>query len=788
MRINKVQLCWFRGAAQSTSLVLGCKSVVVYGPNGSGKSTFPDAIEYILRGGWIVHLSHEYSGKKQEKGLINSHAKNNISEIRLDFKGDNYILVQIKHDGSSSFTFHPDGLKQAMRNWEAEKIILRQDEISQFINYTKGQKYSALLPLLGLSKIEQASKNLHDLQEALQQESRLTEKRVELRSMTDSISKYLHSINELEAKNKLIDIAKNYLPTSPDNLPDLLEILTKELDRRINQVEPEITRHTFLKQVSDCNLDQIFERILASQKAAQKQVDDLIRYKIEALEKTHIFVNNIGHEVEELECPVCGSGVTKTHLEEHILCELKLLADAKRSNDLHKKDKNNLSIALYKVIEISSQKEVCSWLDLLERKECKEALKQLSTLDSDKIREEITQEDIKIMQNTIPVIVKHINDALKITPPQVDLLIKHKELIEAIRLIPRVDKLKKEIEAVDKINEVLYASERAVKEKLTKDTKGTINSISKGIMEMWPVLHPGESIEDIHLTLPTTDKGIDICLKFHGIDQPSPRLTLSEGHRNSLGLCIFLTLARTANTKDEPIILDDIITSFDREHRGFVADLLKKFFSDRQVILFTHDREWFSDLRYHLPQNEWDFMCLKSWISPDVGLQISGPFNKTLSDATQLIKVNPEVAANKVRAIMDTDLSIIAEKVNISMPYARGDKNDHRTCVDFLNRIISEANKFKKRTSENGKSIWVTYTVPVLVWKDAVSLLIPWANRGSHGGVVTDKEVEKLAQACQIALDQFKCNACNEYVWFAEQTKDNRLQCRCGDLQWRYSS
>jgi hypothetical protein len=179
-------------------------------------------------------------------------------------------------------------------------------------------------------------------------------------------------------------------------------------------------------------------------------------------------------------------------------------------------------------------------------------------------------------------------------------------------------------------------------------------------------------------------------------------------------------------------------------------------------------------------------MSLKSWISPEVGLQISGPFNKTLSDATQLIKVNPESAANKARGIMDTDLSIIAEKLNIPMPYARGDKNDHRTCVDFLNRIMSEAGNFKKKDSEGGKDVWVTNAAPVQVWKSAVSLLIPWANRGSHGGQVTNKEVEKLTEICQTALDQFKCNSCNEYVWFAEQANGDRLQCRCGNLEWRY--
>ena len=50
------------------------KSVVVYGPNGAGKSTFPDALEYLLTGGKIGHIQHEYSGTKLERAVRNTRA------------------------------------------------------------------------------------------------------------------------------------------------------------------------------------------------------------------------------------------------------------------------------------------------------------------------------------------------------------------------------------------------------------------------------------------------------------------------------------------------------------------------------------------------------------------------------------------------------------------------------------------------------------------------------------------------------------------------------------------
>jgi hypothetical protein len=58
------------------------------------------------------------------------------------------------------------------------------------------------------------------------------------------------------------------------------------------------------------------------------------------------------------------------------------------------------------------------------------------------------------------------------------------------------------------------------------------------------------------------DKAIDISLNFFGTEQESPRLTLSEGYRNSLGLCIFLSLAKS-DPNGDPIVLDDIVSSLD---------------------------------------------------------------------------------------------------------------------------------------------------------------------------------------------------------------------------------
>ena len=96
MRIKSIALEWFRGAADRVTLEPDCKSLVVYGANGSGKSSFVDAVEYVLSHGRIRHLAHEYSGKHQEKGILNTHKpKDRKAALNVKFKDDSELKTDI---------------------------------------------------------------------------------------------------------------------------------------------------------------------------------------------------------------------------------------------------------------------------------------------------------------------------------------------------------------------------------------------------------------------------------------------------------------------------------------------------------------------------------------------------------------------------------------------------------------------------------------------------------------------------------------------------------------------
>lgn len=152
MRIETIEIAWFRGAADATTLAPNSRSMVVYGENGSGKSSFVDAVEYVLNESKIGHLTHEYSGKHQEKGIINTHTpEGKKTKLRIKFKDGTVQTIEIKRSGASTSS---GAEAVAMSSWDYRRTVLRQDEVAAFIRDTKGGKYSALLPLLGLHYME----------------------------------------------------------------------------------------------------------------------------------------------------------------------------------------------------------------------------------------------------------------------------------------------------------------------------------------------------------------------------------------------------------------------------------------------------------------------------------------------------------------------------------------------------------------------------------------------------------------------------------------------------------
>ena len=71
----------------------------------------------------------------------------------------------------------------------------------------------------------------------------------------------------------------------------------------------------------------------------------------------------------------------------------------------------------------------------------------------------------------------------------------------------------------------------------------------------------------------------------------------SEGHLDTLGLCIFLAFNKQFNNLGL-MVLDDVLTTVDAYHKEKIAKLLLKEFEDFQFIITAHDKTWVNELEY----------------------------------------------------------------------------------------------------------------------------------------------------------------------------------------------
>jgi recombinational DNA repair ATPase RecF/predicted RNA-binding Zn-ribbon protein involved in translation (DUF1610 family) len=773
MRIKKIGICWFRGASEYIELGLNLKSIVLYGENGAGKSSFVDAIEYNISDGKIKHLTHEYSGRKQEKGIINTHTPTGTnSQIKITLEDNSVIEANILKNGSNTTTPFPSLISM----WDYRCTILRQNELADFIADTKGNKYSALLPLLGLSHLEITAENLRRLEKTIVIQGKYDEKKADIERARAEMKTVFGAINQegIEAITKAIYSKYCEKEVTTQTITDLLDEAIPIISTKVSQLSDQDKIYGYFLEMSELTVDQQIKNITQSAEKLAESAQPLIKEKLTVLKAAQEFAKN--NKESEFPCPACGKTISSENFGEHLESEQVILQDAVEKFNGYKLDIDALCSSIVSLKRLVAQNLLKDW----KLEQPAEVIEFIEKLNVNNLREVYTIENQKeISEKILPLIeiakIKVATPVAKIAD-----LLDSKKKLETTRLLLDISKIRKEIKKIDEIKNFISSLQKTYREQIRIQSSAIISSISTDVTRMWEILHPNEKIEDINLSIPAdADKAIEIGLKFYGVSQDSPRLTLSEGHRNSLGLCIFLAMAKKGG--NNPIILDDVVVSFDRNHRGMIGELLEKEFSDRQVLVLTHERDWYIDLKRQLDSKTWDFKTLMPYQSPDIGIRFSlKQFG--FDDARAYLNTSPDAAGNTARKIVDTTIGVLAESLKISLPYLHRERNDTRTGHEFLEKIISLNTSFRIK---NGDS-YVTYTDAYEDFKKADKLLITWGNRSSHEFNIVKAEASLLIDYCENAMERFTCTNCNKEVTRLDDSRSSIKQCQCGNLRWKY--
>jgi recombinational DNA repair ATPase RecF len=779
MRIETIRLAWFRGAADPVSLELASKSVVVYGANSSGKSSFVDAVEYVLKDGKISHLAHEYSGKRQEKAILNTHKPSDRkTELAIIFSDKSALAIEIQKDGTSKSS---GAEATAMSTWDYQRTVLRQEEVAEFIRDTKGEKYSKLLPLLGLHPLEVAAENCRKLAKSIQEQAQLERIKTIMEEVEAKREATFGKDNDDQIMLKIGELHASYCTekTTTQDAFSRCKELEKALDARIEGSTAEQRLHIALQDAAGCNVKGCIDAVRSANAELVSHIEPLIAEKLEVLRATATFVGKIGDE-KEVECPACGRYLPVDAFQAHIESEQQRLHDIIVKFDTRKAAIGTLCNTVKSFKENLRKDHVELWRNDIVKGSLADNYAYLDGINVDSLRVSCGDETLKVLDDKLLPLHATVVSASRDAPPDAQKLSTDKKIIEVAETVITAKEQVVAAQRAESLVSFVKSLEQGIRDEIRLRSQKIINEITADIQTMWAILHPYKVIQDVRLHIPSdADKAIDVALKFHGVDQDSPRLTLSEGYRNSLGLCIFLAMAKREADKDRPVFLDDVVISLDRNHRGMIVELLEKEFGERQVVVLTHDREWYTEMRQQLDGKTWIFKVLLPYETPLIGIRWSDK-TTTFDDARAQVKYRPDSGGNDARKIMDTELALIAERLQIRLPFLRGDRNDMRMAHEFLARLIADGKGcFKVRDGPDD----VPYTEAIVACEEADRLLISWGNRASHSRDVVPPEATRLIDACEKTLDYFvKCPSCGKGVYIAKGSK--WLQCECGRIRW----
>src|SRR5207244_2079272 len=240
-----------------------------------------------------------------------------------------------------------------------------------------------------------------------------------------------------------------------------------------------------------------------------------------------------------------------------------------------------------------------------------------------------------------------------------------------------------------------------------------------------------------------------------------------------------LAAAREFNSETRFIVLDDIVNSFDADHRAQLADLLIHEFSDFQIIAFTHDPIWFNILRTMAPS--WA-VCRIIGRSYELGVQIElPPADERLRIEKYLNKGEGGIGGNVTRQYVERRLKFLCRQLRVQVPYREGYDNERRAPEELFQALWRHV-RTRQQFAGKDDPVWTEFRASPLL-----------ANLASHDQPAVP--IPLTAGDIRFALEKleqleglFRCSNpdCRKWVWYLRSDPNSdECQCECASLKFR---
>ena len=326
---------------------------------------------------------------------------------------------------------------------------------------------------------------------------------------------------------------------------------------------------------------------------------------------------------------------------------------------------------------------------------------------------------------------------------------------------------------IEKLKEIMVTYEE-VKNDYIEETKKSVqisfDAISYDVAAYFKILEQDSNVlDDPKIKLYSEkDKAVELEIIFGGnVISPAYKY-LSESQLNSFGLSIFFASVKHFNHNFKFIILDDVINSFDTYKRPKVIDILSKYFSDYQILLFTHDSIWLDRLQRSFPQ--WIRKRFFGW-DYNIGPRIETGKNSYEQIDELLLQDKPTEAGWVFGRYLEWVLQELCANLEASVKYNR--RNEFN-----LSELVQAFRVRMKKKLESDHPI----TIMISVFESNTgfrNFCNHW--KESETGY-SSPEIKNVVQEWKNIESKIECNTCHKFIRYEKVDSHERIFCPCGEL------
>lgn len=750
MKLRRLSIDGLRGWPVERDLVLGGKSMSILAENGFGKTTIADACEL-----WSTGDLEAY------------HRSGVLLDAAISVKADRAI-VSVQPEGHPVYTRTLQGRTATSievhgpqgSNAVPEPIpLLRHRTMAAFMDRTAGDKKKALLELLGLER-------LNDIRSALSTAERRSKGRTKdaaersqaaQEALTHALvgrdlatrCAELSAIAGLDSPvTSASELVSATLPPLPSPSPNSPEVLLQRLDDAVRNFNEDA--------VAAWN-----QTLGQKQEAQQHGLHVLLKAGQDLLESW-----------DRDTCPLCLTDQSRSDLAESVTERARDLAESTKALDDQRIALREHGTALrgasHALAALAGMTREGTGVTSEEATAASEGLDAAAAALDDAIARsrpcaDVSAPDIRGMS-------KILRGDLVDSPSGPDPVAALAELASLQGLLRTQTARERDYEVEETVASGMRRLVAIADEEISTTIQSHLDAMSDLIARFHGRLCSSPYYSNVRLVYTDSHSGgVEFSFEFQGGTISPPQRIMSESQLNSLGLALFLARHSYSSAGWKTMVLDDVVNSFDANHRSGLARLLREELADWQVIMVTHDRIFHILLQKDVPG--WRFAEITQWDPVGGPVLADGTLLQRLDDALNA-GVSASVLAGTARTALESALEAPVSKLKLRVRYKA---NAAYTAQDYLDALVPALQ------AEGASAEGLLAAVRDISTRSYLANLE--AHHRPDTPPLSTDDLRQLVEDLSELRSQLKCGECGEKIWFSERTdRRGHHQCRCSAL------